>query len=327
MTSGETAWSFPPALNTTFREAFVAGYAQPNDSTEDRGVYAILLASVQNLTLQERLASGFRDQGWGGENATIRAGDTVSGTFTDGEFREYGLNCILCTKGIELGSIEQACANYTDADNIEYYTKKNGPVPSLYLDSFPSLDQYSSIPEDTCGLCIFTILNHGDSLVQEDYSVPFPVLQRASTQPKAFNASFPTGVAVPPRPSAESSIPTMAPQPQPQSQSQTPVQGREESKDTGLIVGVVVGVLFVASCIMGLIIFLWTRRQQKKVIIKPYSHSSLAPTANSVDQESQGVELQPVRSVMRRPDSSGDEVPPSYHEAVRAQETIPAAVY
>lgn len=74
-------------------------------------MYAILLASVRDLTLKERIDSKFQDQGWGSEDAIVRVGDTIMGAFNDDEFREYGLNCILCKQGRNLGSIENACAN------------------------------------------------------------------------------------------------------------------------------------------------------------------------------------------------------------------------
>ena len=111
MTSNETSWAFPPALNTTFRDAFNAEYAESNNNDEDHRVYAILLAAIQNLTSEERVASGFRNQGWGGEDAVVRVGDTVEGTFKDEEFRDFGLNCLLCKKGHGSAPIEQACSN------------------------------------------------------------------------------------------------------------------------------------------------------------------------------------------------------------------------
>lgn len=189
------------------------------------------------------------------------------------------------------------------------YTKRFGPVPDLRIEGFPSLDQYESVPEDTCGLCIFTIFDASGSHTLDDYSVPFSVLQKKGDQRKVFNATYPTGVARPPRGSATYDIPT------------TPAESQSESdnsrEDTGMIVGVVVGVLFVASCIMGLIIFLWTRKHRHKRT-NPYSH----PTLEHVD-EPQDVVLQRVQSVVRRPDSSASEVPPPYHEAVRAKEAEP----
>lgn len=111
MTSNGTSWLFPPALNTTFREAFVTKYNQPNESTEDHGVYAILQEAVHNLTLEQRVDSRFEDRVWGGEDAVVQAGDSLYGKFTDDRFREYGMNCILCTKGRDSKSIEQACSN------------------------------------------------------------------------------------------------------------------------------------------------------------------------------------------------------------------------
>ena len=111
MTSNETSWLFPPALNTTFREAFVEGYTPANDTTGDHGVYAILLAAVQDLTPEQRVDSGFQNQGWGSESAIVRVGDTIVGEFNNEQLREYGLNCILCKKGSDHGSIENACDN------------------------------------------------------------------------------------------------------------------------------------------------------------------------------------------------------------------------
>lgn len=110
MTSNETSWSFPPALNITFRREFVENY----NATEDAGdykVYAVLSAAVQDLTLRERIASGFQNQGWGGEDAPVSVDDTVQGTFSTDEFMNFGLNCLLCKAGRESGSIEHACSN------------------------------------------------------------------------------------------------------------------------------------------------------------------------------------------------------------------------
>lgn len=184
------------------------------------------------------------------------------------------------------------------------------------LEEFPSLDQYSSIPEDTCGLCIFTIFGDENSLDLNDYSVPFSVLQKKRAQRRLFNSTYPTGVAMPPRPT-----PTWDPYNNPSSLS-VPQTQEESSNNTGLIVGVVVGVLFVASCLMGLIIWLWTRSHRTKTILNTYSHSHHASQLR--DHELQNVAIQRPRSVVRRPDSSASgEVPPPYHEAIRAKETTP----
>lgn len=196
------------------------------------------------------------------------------------------------------------------------YTKRYGPYPSPGVDLFPSLDQYSSVPKETCGLCIFTIFGTEDLPGLNDYSVPFPVLQDPGTTREVFNQTFPTGVVVP------RATPTWDPYNNPSSLSAPQTQEKEGANNTGLIVGVVVGVLFVASCIMGLIIFIWTRRHRKKIIINPYSHSHHA--AQPPEDEPPSVALQRVRSVVRRPESSASgEVPPPYHEAVRAKEAEP----
>ena len=155
-----------------------------------------------------------------------------------------------------------------------------------------------------------------NSLDHNDYSVPFPVLQKRDAQRKLFNSTYPTGLDLPPRPT-----PTWDPYDNPSSLS-VPQRQEESSNNTGLIVGVVVGVLFVASCLMGLIIWLWTRRQRSKMAINPYSHSQHA--TQHADTELQNVTLQRARSVVRRPESSASgEVPPPYHEAIRAKEIVP----
>lgn len=104
MTSNGTSWVFPPALNATFVQDF---HAQNTAG----GVLPLLLAAIQNLTLQERFDSGLQAEGWGGDDAVISRGDTIEGDFKDRGLRIYGLNCVLCTSGRGEGSIENACSN------------------------------------------------------------------------------------------------------------------------------------------------------------------------------------------------------------------------
>ncbi|KAJ4346409.1 uncharacterized protein N0V89_010338 [Didymosphaeria variabile] len=273
-----TSWLFPPALNTTFVNAFNAEHELSDNSTEDKGVYLLLLAAVHNLTLQERVGSGFQDEGWGEKDAVVSVGDN------------------------------------TEANNIQYYTKKNGPFTSLYL-VLPELGQYSSLPKEACGLCILALPNSENPSVFDDYSVPFPVLEQQAVQPKVFNTTNPTGVTVS-RPS-----PQVSPSPPPEPSLGSLTQGDSRS-NTNLIVGVVVGVLAAASVLMGLIIWLWTRRKNYK---NPYRPSAaVTPVApEHRDPAPRSVPLQQVPAVVRRPDSSASEVPPAYHEVVRAKETEP----
>ena len=122
MTSNGTSWLFPPALNTTFREAFSIKYNQPNESAEDHGVYAILLEAVRNLTFEQRVDSRFKNQGWGGEDAVVQVGDSIYGDVKGDQYRLYGLNCVICKKGRLLGSIEQACSNCKHAPRCNPYS-------------------------------------------------------------------------------------------------------------------------------------------------------------------------------------------------------------
>lgn len=119
MTSNRTLWSFPPALNSTFVDAFNAGYVQPDETPEDARVYSILRATVQNLTVTERTDSAFQNDGWGGDSAVVSVGDTIDGAFKDTELRFYGMNCLLCKSGRGLGSVENACSNCAYALSCE----------------------------------------------------------------------------------------------------------------------------------------------------------------------------------------------------------------
>ncbi|KAF2448531.1 hypothetical protein P171DRAFT_440895 [Karstenula rhodostoma CBS 690.94] len=313
MTSNGTSWSFPPALNATFVHDFYDQYALAHNGTEDdNGVISLLLAAVQNLTLEDRVDSEFQNEGWGGEDAVVTVGDTIDGGFKDAELRVHGLNCVLCKTGRGLGSVENACSNYTEGDNIQYYAKREGPA-GLYLD-LPELDQYSSLPNETCGLCIFSLPNEPGSLHFQDYSVPFLVQKQEASQRKVFNGSYPTGIVAPRSSSAAYPSP-------PSGASLGKLRQDDTSKNPNLIVGVVVGVLAAASIVMGLLIWLWTRRRGRK---NPYDSAvdiRLA-TPQPRDGGPQSVPLQQVQPVVRRPDSAGD-VPPAYHEVVRAKETEP----
>lgn len=176
----------------------------------------------------------------------------------------------------------------------------------------PDLDQYSSIPNQTCGLCMFTLQDPNNPLIFDDFSVPFPVQQQEDVVPKVFNATYPTGVAVP-RPS-NIPLPSLLPEP-----TAATKKVETNATNTNLIVGVVVGVLAAASLLMGLIIFLWTRRGHKK---NPYRSPSVVTSSAPElrDRTPRSVPLQQVQAVVRRPDSTASEAPPAYHEAVRAKE-------
>jgi hypothetical protein len=191
-----------------------------------------------------------------------------------------------------------------------------GPSPGLSL-NLPELDQYSSLPNETCGVCILTLNSADDTVIFHDYSVPFLVQEQqfSQAQRRVFNETYPTGVAVP-RPMTTSYA---SPLPESslgaQRQATTP-------RNSNLIVGVVVGVLAAASILMGLIIWLWTRRTGRK---RPYdSAMDVRPAPQEPTEPSPpNVPLQQVQPVVRRPDSSTGEVPPAYHEVVRAREADP----
>lgn len=314
MTSNGTSWSFPPALNATFVRDFYFQRAETQNGTDDNnGVIPLLLAAVQNLTLQERVDSDVQSKGWGGEDAVVSVGDTIDGSFKDADLRIYKVNCVLCKTGRGLGSIENACSNYTEQDSIQYYVNREGPT-GLYLE-LPKLEQYSSLPNEACGLCIFSLPSTPESLDFDDYSVPFPVQEQEASQRRVFNQSYPTGIIVP-RPSS-----IVYPSPPPEA-SVGALRQSNTSRDPNLIVGVVVGVLAAASIIMGLIIWLWTRRTGRK---NPYDSAvNIRPTTpQSSRQGPQNVSLQHIQPVVRRPDSSTGDVPPAYHEVVRAKEIEP----
>jgi hypothetical protein len=199
-------------------------------------------------------------------------------------------------------------------DKIQYYTKKNGPSSRPFLD-LPELDQYSSLPNETCGVCILTLNDAEHPVIFHDYSVPFLVQEQhfSQTQMRVFNKTYPTGVVVP-RPGTTTYAP---PPPEPYLGT---LKQANSPRNSNLIIGVVVGVLAAASILMGFIIWLWTRRTGRK---KPYDS---AINVGPAPQESReplppNVPLQQVPPVVRRPDSNAGEVPPAYHEVIRARET------
>lgn len=108
-----TSWEFPPALNSTFREAYQEETRRLNNTALDRGVEALIVAAVHNLTQPQLYDQGFERKGFGEDDAIVRKGDMIEVSWDDTSARNVQLNCVVCSTGTEGGSIKDACGNCT----------------------------------------------------------------------------------------------------------------------------------------------------------------------------------------------------------------------
>lgn len=109
-----TYWSFPPALNISFRQAYAEETQQlylHNITTATRGIEPLIVDAVHNLTFAQRLADGFSNDGFGTQEAAVRQGDVIEFEWQDSVNRTIELNCMVCSTGAQGGSIESACDN------------------------------------------------------------------------------------------------------------------------------------------------------------------------------------------------------------------------
>jgi len=333
MSPDETSWLFPPALNVTFREAFSTRTRALNNSSQDSRPFSIIRAAVQDLTLPQRVDPGFRNDGWGGEAAVVRVGDTVSGNFKGTNFRLFGTHCILCTAGAGNEMIEHACSNCrlparfgrlpspksranilsdTENEHISFYSHTSGPYTALSIPDFPSLEQSAKLPNETCGLCIFILYEKQDTDTINDYSVPFPVLQAPGEQRRIFNATYPTGFTVPRTPYMPTNLLDRP--------SDASAHGND-SPNTKMIVGVVVGVLGGTVLLLGILWILWRKKKKMKRCTNS-AVSTEDQTSGQAGRGTRNVALQRIQSLVRRPDSNASEVPPTYHEAVHGVKSV-----
>lgn len=110
-TDGITFWSFPPALNITFRDDYEQAVLHADNGPKPAIQYQLLLAAMQNLTLDQRVDPKFKNEGWGGSNAVVSVGDVIELNWAGTENRTVALDCMICSAGQGNGTIEGACAN------------------------------------------------------------------------------------------------------------------------------------------------------------------------------------------------------------------------
>ncbi|PSN74410.1 hypothetical protein BS50DRAFT_15280 [Corynespora cassiicola Philippines] len=343
----ETSWVFPAPLNATLIQSGAPNaLAEAYHGYESTSTPALMMWAALNMTYSQRVETGHDARGFGGfgeyaglggddeTETVIRVGDVITPVWTaEGRGnRSVEMSCMVCSRGIEEGSMRGACDDYTDAARITSFLDTEDNMGSGTPYTIPDLSLFFDMHERASAICILGLSSPSDTRHHDDLSIPFPVLQQSRTPPAHhFNASSPRGI---PEPAIEpaASAPTVVFTATAGQSGSSPGAsedgggggGGDDNDDDELGVGVIVGVVIGAMCFTLLAVagawFLWRRRRKGKG--KKNTGSSASSVVGNADAGrvtsggmggEEALRLQSVPPVVRRPASS-HEVPPAYHE-------------
>lgn len=107
--TNRTDWIFPPALNSSFLQAY-SGRLYHGNVTTGNFVLGLLSKAARDLTAAERVDGRFQPTAFGHNDNVLRVGDAIEPDWAEGT-RNITLRCVVCTSGAEGGLVENACGN------------------------------------------------------------------------------------------------------------------------------------------------------------------------------------------------------------------------